>query len=169
MKKQILLLVLMASSFAPATGQPTPPLPDEAAIETLIARETQAYLNRDAAAQAACWATHTDLSQRVALGNGKLVVAQGTHAALCRGLATCFRDLKNPDPATFIHDEWHIRIRGDAAFVTFRQVLHPPGRPAEESQHTRYLERDATEWKIVHSGVLYAEPPPTAPVAQAIR
>ena len=160
-----LIVLLTLIMLAPATGHAQP---DEQAIQTVIDRETQAYLNRDAAGQAACWATQTDLSQRVSLGNGKLVVAQGNHAALCRGLASCFHDLATPDPATFVHDELHIRVRGDAAFITFRQVMEHPHRPAEHSHHTRYLEREAGEWKIVHSGVMYTQPAPDPPM-QATR
>ena len=131
---------------------------DSVAIPVLIERETQAYLNRDADAQATFWATHTDLSQRVSLENGQVVAANGDHAALYRGLRTGFRQLTTPDPAQFTHHAYY--IRGEAAFVTFRQVMQQPARPTVHSQQVRYLERDGGAWTIVHSGVMYYQPMP---------
>lgn len=134
---------------------------DEAAIRTVIERETQAYLDRDAIAQANCWASTGNLSQRVGLDNGQVVAANGNQTSLRRGLATCFSQLTEPDHATFQPTDYRIRIRGDAAFVTFRQVMRCAGRPDEYSHQTRYLEREADrdgQWKIVHSGVLYYQP-----------
>ena len=32
------------------------------------------------------------------------------------------------------------------------------------SEQVRYLEREGGEWKIVHSGVMYAETPPMPPI-----
>ena len=93
---------------------------DSIAIGAVIDHETQAYLDRDAPAQARCWATQIALSQRVSLGDGQVVAGNGDHQALQRGLATCFRQLPEPDSSTFIHDQVRIRIRGEAAFVTFR-------------------------------------------------
>ena len=133
----------------------------------MVERETQSYLNRDAPKQSACWASHTELSQRVSLNDGTLVVAQGDKVALSRGLTTCFRQLPDPDPATFTHHDYRIRIRGDAAFVTFRQRMQGGNGPDSHSQQTRYLEREADGWKIVHASVLYFDPTPVQ--AQAAR
>jgi ketosteroid isomerase-like protein len=133
---------------------------DELAIRDVIERETQAYLDRNASQQADCWAMHTHLSQRVSLNTGRLVVANGDQVSLRRGLETCFRQLTEPDRATFRHDEYRIRIRGEAAFVTFRQIMRPANQPAEHSQQVRYLEREQGQWKIVHSGVMYYDPTP---------
>ncbi len=149
-------LLLTLIHWAPAMAQST--TNDEQAIHTVIERETQAYLNRDALRQAACWATETGLSQRISLGDGKLVVANGDQPSLCRGLATCFRELPDPNPSTFVHTDYRIRIRGEAAFVTFHQVMHHPVRPDSHSEQVRYLEREADGWKIVHTSSLYYEP-----------
>lgn len=53
-----------------------------------------------------------------------------------------------------------MRIRGEAAFVTFSQIMQPVKQPTEYSQQVRYLEREAGQWKIIHSGVMYYEPIP---------
>ena len=150
-----LLFLLIAVGPLRLTAQSA----DSIAIQTSIDRETQAYLDRDATRQAACWAAQIPLSQRISLGDGSVVTGNGDQASLQRGLATCFRQLTEPDKSTFAHTDFRIRIRGEAAFVTFHQVMHHPDRPTETSQHTRYLEREAGEWRIVHSGVLYTEPP----------
>jgi Domain of unknown function (DUF4440) len=157
---RIFLFLLIAVGPLRLTAQSV----DSVAIRAVIDRETQAYLDRDASKQAACWASQTVLSQRVSLGDGSVVVGDGDHTSLQRGLATCFRQLAEPDKSTFVHTDVHVRIRGEAAFVTFKQTMQHPDtgnpRPTETSQHTRYLEREAGEWRIVHSGVMYAEPPP---------
>lgn len=149
------LLLLLARTFS-LTAQPIPE--NELAIRTIIERETQAYLDRDAPKQAACWATETSLSQRISLGDGKIVVANGDQPSLCRGLATCFRELPDPDPSTFVHTNYRIRTRGEAAFVTFHQIMHHPDRPDSHSEQVRYLERETDGWKIVHTSSLYYEP-----------
>ena len=140
---------------------------DERAIRVVIERETQAYLDRNANKQAGYWATHTGLSQRVALDDGHLTTANGDQVSLRRGLATCFRQLSEPDRATFTNQDYRVRIRGEAAFVTFSQVMQPVNRPADYSQQVRYLEREADGWKIVHSSVMYYQPTPAQ--AQASR
>lgn len=133
---------------------------DEQAIRSIIERETQAYLDRNANQQAGCWATHTSLSQRVALEDGQLTTANGDQVSLRRGLATCFRQLIEPDRATFTNQDYRVRIRGEAAFVTFSQVMQSMNRLADYSQQVRYLERETTGWKIIHSGVMYYKPTP---------
>lgn len=151
-----LLVLLTLTSFSAVMAQSLPE--NELAIRTVIECETQAYLNRDAPRQAACWATETGLSQHISLGDGKLVVANGDRPSLCRGLATCFRELPDPDPSTFVHTDYRIRIRGEAAFVTFHQAMYHPARPDSHSEQVRYLEREADGWKIVHTSALYYEP-----------
>jgi|GEM_PF-3232240 len=171
--KFLLLSITLTTLLGPLVVPPRPastPASDEAAIQTVIERETQAYLDRDATTQANCWASTGDLSQRVGLDDGQVVAANGNQAALRRGLSNCFRQLTEPDPATFRHTDYRIRIRGDAAFVTFRQIMQYADRPTEYSHQTRYLEREAEpvqagpvqagQWKIVHSGVLYYQPKP---------
>jgi len=70
--------------------------------------------------------------------------------------------------ARFINADYCIRIKSDAAFVTFSQTVYATGnRPGQQSQQTRYLEREARQWKIVHSSVMYHEP--TAHPMQANR
>ncbi len=133
---------------------------NETAIRTVIEAETQAYLDRNAGRQADCWATHTGLSQRISLEKGRIVAANGDQASLRRGLQRRFKELAGPDQAVFAHQDYRIRIRGDAAFVTFCQVMHSPGRPADYSQQVRYLEHEQDGWKIAHSGVMYYEPTP---------
>jgi len=133
---------------------------DERAIRVVIEREAQAYLNRNATEQANCWATHTELSQRVSLGDGRVVVGQGEQTALRRGLTSSFRQMAEPDSSMFINRDYRIRIRGDAAFVTFGQIMRCHGRPTAHSQQVRYLEREGGQWKIVHAGVMYFEPEP---------
>lgn len=156
--KFILLFLLTAIGPAYLTAQSV--ADDEVAIRTVIERETQAYLDRNAGQQVGCWAERTGLSQRITLDNGHLVAANGDQASLRRGLETCFRQLTEPDRATFVNQQYRVRIRGEAAFVTFIQVLQPANQPAEHSQQTRYLEREQGQWKIVHSGVMYYEPKP---------
>ena len=133
---------------------------DELAIRAVIERETQAYLNRSASQQTECWSSQTDLSQRISLGNGRIVAANGDQASLRRGLDSYFRQLTGPDPATFIHQDYRVRIRGETAFVTFSQIMRPANRPADYSHQVRYLEREQGQWKIIHSTVLYYEPTP---------
>ena len=131
---------------------------DELAIKTIIERETQAYLDRNADRQATCWADHTGLSQRICLDDGHIIAADGDHASLRRGLESCFRQLTEPDPSVFEHQQYKIRIRGEAAFVTFNQIMQCTGRPTSYSQQVRYLEREGGRWKIIHSGVMYYDP-----------
>lgn len=131
---------------------------DERAVQAVIEQETQAYLDRNACQQADCWASQTELSQRVSLESGRVVVANGNQASLRRGLTSCFTELTEPDTACFANASYHIRIKGDGAFVTFSQTVHATGnRPGQQSQQTRYLEREAGQWKIVHSSVMYHE------------
>jgi hypothetical protein len=140
---------------------------DELAIRAVIERETQSYLDRNAGQQADCWSAHTGLSQRISLDNGHIVAADGDQVSLRRGLESCFRQLTEPDRATFTHQAYQIRIKGESAFVTFSQIMHPSNRPADYSHQIRYLEREQGQWKIVHSTVLYYEPTPEQ--AQAAR
>lgn len=161
------LLLFFFTVVGPAYFAAQSATDDERAIRAVIERETQAYLDRNANQQADCWAAHTGLSQRVALDDGHLTTANGGQASLRRGLATCFRQLTGPDHAAFVNQEYRVRIRGEAAFVTFSQVMQPVNRPTDYSQQVRYLEREANEWKIVHSGVMYYQPTPAR--AQASR
>lgn len=154
------LLLFFLTAVGPAYFAAQSATNDERAIRAVIERETQAYLDRKANQQADCWATHTALSQRVTLDGGHLTTADGDQVSLRRGLAICFQQLSEPDRATFTNQDYRVRIRGDAAFVTFGQVLQPMNRPANYSQQVRYLEREVNGWKIVHSGVMYYQPTP---------
>lgn len=154
----LLFLTAFVTASLPLLAQSAPS--DEQAIKTVIERETQAYLNRDAPRQADCWASHTDLSQQSCLGEGRVVAATGNQESLRRGLTSRFRQLTEPDRSTFTHSDFRIRIRNETAFVTFQQRMQCAGRPDSHSYQIRYLEREADEWKIVYSGVMYDEPKP---------
>lgn len=162
MRSFLIFLLLAAGRLAAQSLSP-----DELAIRTVIERETQAYLDRSADRQSTCWAAHTGLSQRICLDNGRVIAADGDQASLRRGLENCFRQLTEPDPSIFEHQHYKIRIRGEAAFVTFNQIMQCTGRPTSYSQQVRYLEREEGDWKIIHSGVSYYDPNPKQ--AQASR
>jgi hypothetical protein len=163
--KILLLFLIMVVGAMHLTAQSV--VGDELAIKAVIERETQAYLDRSASQQADCWSAHTTLSQRISLENGRIVAAGGDRASLLRGLETHFRQLTEPDRATFTHNSYQIRIKGESAFVTFTQIMHPVNRSVDYSHQVRYLEREQGQWKIVHSTVMYYES--TSGQSQAIR
>jgi len=96
-------LLFLLLSLGPGYRSVQSAADDELAIRAVLERETQAYLDRNASQQADCWATNTDLSQRISLNTGRLVVANGDQVSLRRGLEICFRQLTEPDRATFRH------------------------------------------------------------------
>lgn len=131
----------------------TDKMQDEAAIKTVIEKETQAFLNRDATALMSCQA-NKPYSLLLVGEHGNVHYFTNPKADMDKTYTTVFEQLGKPNGDTFKNTDYVIRINGNAAFAYFNQTGLNNARDPEVSHQTRYLERINGDWKIVYIGGL---------------
>ena len=94
---------------------------DVQAIKSVVERETQAWIRRDAKAMTDCWANIPESGQVYSAPNGVV----GYHPEMPKGIKEAMAGQK-PTGETFKNTNYQIRIKGDAAFVQFEQTATNP-------------------------------------------
>jgi ketosteroid isomerase-like protein len=133
---------------------------DEAAILQVIERQSAARAANDFERWASDW-SQVPYARRIHnTPTGEVICLEGWDA-----IAGKLRQVMSsnvPQPASN-RGHYNVRVRGDAAFVTFDQ-RSTGAAGALLSRETRFLERLAGNWKVVYMGsVVGPEPTAVAP------
>lgn len=139
---------LWLSALLPGLAQTS----DQKAVQALIERETQSWLNVDVQAWKDCWASVPEARLHYSETNGKVhqIDMPGGMAGMLAG--------QKRSSAKFQNTNYKIRINGNAAFAQFDQVFSGTDGSKEYARETRYLEKMGGAWKIVHVGAMYYKP-----------
>jgi ketosteroid isomerase-like protein len=141
----------------PAETESAPPTPaavgdlagEQQAIQTLLEKQTRAFFERSFEGEEEVWAHEPYVVRMV--DTGELDVGWD-------GISTQYRTFmqENPTPVEdlqFTHENVHLQIHGDGAWVVFEQHLtaNLEGEPISyDSREVRFLARIDGEWKIVY-------------------
>lgn len=143
------------------TDAPTDIKQDEAAIKAVVERETQAFLDRDAAAFLDC---HINKPYSLLLvgEHGNVHYFTSPNSDMDKTLTAVLQGLGKSNGDSFKNTDYVIRINGNSAFTYFDQTglntTNAENKTPEVSHQTRYLERVNGLWKIVYVGGLGAKP-----------
>jgi hypothetical protein len=144
----LMLLMMSSLTFAQNTKE-------EAAIKAIIEKETEAWFNRDATQMLACWADVPQITQCVSL-LGDVVIFNNADMNKDNRL---FKELAKEAPikASVARSDWNIRIVGNAAYVTFKQ-MDTIGGATNYYHEGRFMEKLNGQWKIVAVNVAAFKP-----------
>ncbi len=158
MKTLILTLALSATALMATTQTATAQSADVTAIKAVIERETTAWNTRDAAAFVDCWANVPEAGQLVSLIGGQVVANHNAKTDLPTSVKAMLAAQGKPNGETFQNTDYLIRVKGDAAFVQYEQIVTAPNGTKQYAHETRYLEKTGGAWKIVHVGAVFYTP-----------
>ena len=122
---------------------------DEAAIASTIEAETQAFVDIDFDAWAACWA-HTEHAKMIAVTATAGLVVQSGWAEISADMKQVMENGLTCDMGRFENSNYHIQIDRDVAWVTYDQWSEGHTGDANTTFETRILERHPNGWKIVY-------------------
>jgi hypothetical protein len=128
----------------------------EAAIKTVIEKETQSFINADADGMIACWANTAYASSLVYYGGG---IFYQTNPKL--DLPTRFKALltgAKPDGSTFSNTGYVIHINQNSALVYYDQTNTDKDGSKTYAHAVRSLEQINGEWKLIYVGGVFYTP-----------
>jgi hypothetical protein len=160
MKIILLSLTLSAAALMANSTNTEAQSGDVAAIKAVVERETTTWNNRDAAGMADCWANVPEAGQLVSLQDGTHTVVSNhnTKMDMAAGIKTNLAGMGPATKETFQNSDYLIRVKGDAAFAQFEQVVTAADGQKQYAHETRYLEKLNGTWKIVHVGAAFYVP-----------
>ncbi len=132
---------------------------EAAAVMEVVARESEAFWNKDFAAWAECW-LHTPYIRTLgwwARGGIRVVEGWDTMGTWMQELMHTYPE-PNPTAARVRREKVNLQVHQDMAWVTFDQYGEDTGEAATDmpgvSHETRILEKHNGTWKLVYSGWL---------------
>jgi uncharacterized protein (TIGR02246 family) len=160
MKTLFIALALGATALMAASQSAIAQSADITAIKAVIERETTAWNTRDAAAFADCWANVPEAGQLVVLQDAAHTVVSNRNTKTDMPAATkaMLAGMGKPTGETFANADYQIRVKDDAAFAQFEQVVTAPGGQKQYAHETRYLEKLDGQWKLIHVGAAFYTP-----------
>lgn len=154
MEKLVFITVLMIVSLPTALAQSA----EQTAIRTVIERETQSWLNRDAEAMARCWAAVPYATHLGLRADGNAFFTTNEPGQIAQNIRHVSLNAAQPDRSTFANANYRIRMNGSGAFVTFAQVRTAPNGHVDPYYQSRYVEKQHGARPIVHAGALFRQP-----------
>jgi ketosteroid isomerase-like protein len=135
---------------------------EEAAIKSVIEKETQAWLDRDAEARIACLANVPHALLLVYHGNmaSNKGVAYVTNEKMNvpEAIKTQTAGMGKPDGTTFKNENYVITIKGGTAFVTYDEISTNAEGKKQHFHEVRNLEKIKGFWKITYVGAVTYTP-----------
>jgi len=134
-------------------------LAESAAILGVIARESEAFWEKDYDAWAGCWLQASYVRMVGWWARGGVTIIEGFDALSAR-IKENLRANPDPNPTAsqVRREDINLRVGQDVAWVTFDQYAQDTGEPDMDmpglSHETRILEKHDDEWKIVYVGWL---------------
>ena len=126
------------------TDAPTDSKQDESAIKAVVEKETQAFLDRDAAALLDCH-VNKPYSLLVVGEHGNVHYMTNPNSDMDKVYTAMMTQFGKPNGDTFKNTDYVIRINGNSAFAYFDQTglntTNSDNKTPEVSHQTRYLER----------------------------
>ena len=160
--KTLLITLALSAAALMATPKTAVAQADASAIKAVIERETTAFNNRDAGTFADCWANVPEAGQLVIWqekdGKNTIISNRNTKQDMPVSGKALMSSLGKPTGETFQNSDYQIRTNGNAAFAQYEQVNNKPDGEKEYAHSTRYLEKIAGTWKIVHVGAVFYVP-----------
>lgn len=165
MKTILLSLALSATALMANTTTAQAQNADMAAIKAVVEKETTSWNNRDAAGMVDCWANVPEAGQLVSLQDGKGTVISNHNINIDMPVAvkTMLAGMGPMTGERFQNADYLIRVKGDAAFVQYEQLVTAPGDQKQYAHETRYLEKmkqpdGSGKRKIIHVGAAFHKP-----------
>ena len=160
MKTILLSLALSATTLMASSTITRAQSADIAAIKAVVEKETMSWNNRDATGMTDCWANVPEAGQLVSLqdGKGTVISNHNTKMDMPVAIKTMLAGMGPAGKETFQNTDYQIRVKGDAAFVQYEQVVTAPDGQKQYAHETRYLEKMGGAWKIVHVGAAFYVP-----------
>lgn len=150
----VAVMALSNTALAQTAAQKT----DESLIKTLIETETQAWLKRDPVALVMCWANVPYASQLVSMTDGQVMMSANTKQDFNKRAQLMIEQLGKSSGAKYENTNYLTRLNGNAAWITFNQLVTTPGNNKTQAYETRYLEKLDGVWRLVHSGTAFYKP-----------
>jgi ketosteroid isomerase-like protein len=131
---------------------------EEAAIKSVIEKETTTWNARDTEGFVSCWANVPYAVQLVAHGvaqsNSGVAFSTNEKKNLPELVKGMFAGMGKPDGSTFKSDNYVIRVNGNSAFVHYDQTNTATDNKTNTYHEVRYLEKVNSDWKIVYVGAV---------------
>jgi ketosteroid isomerase-like protein len=135
---------------------------EEVAIKSVIEKESQAWLDRDAEARIACLANVPHALLLVYHGNmaSNKGVAYATNEKMNvpEAIKTQTAGMGKPDGTTFKNENYVITIKGGTAFVTYDEISTNAEGKKQHFHEVRNLEKIDGFWKITYIGAVTYTP-----------
>lgn len=160
MKSNYLFLALSVTTLMANSTTVLAQSADVTAIKAVVEKETTSWNSRDAAGMADCWANVPEASTLVSLQDitHTVISNHNTKMDMAGDIKTIMASVGPDTKETFQNTDYQIRVKGDAAFAQFEQVVTAPGGQKDYAHETRYLEKMNGKWKIVHVGAAFYKP-----------
>ncbi len=157
MKTLLITLALSATALMATSQVSVAQSADIAPIKAVVERETTAWANRDAASMVDCWANVPEAGNLISLADGSRTIIHSNNAKtdMPESIKAMVASMGKPTGETFQNSDYLIRVKGDAAFVQYEQVVTAPDGKKQYAHETRYLEKMDGKWKIVHVGAVF--------------
>ncbi len=136
---------------------PTDVAVEEAAIKSVVEKETQAFLDRDAEAMADCHA-NVDYATLLVRHGGGVAFTKNTKKEGPQVIKTTIASLGKSDGSTFKNTDYVIHIKDKTAFVTFDQTMTALNGAKSFFHEVRYMEKINLKWLIVYVGAVVFDP-----------
>ena len=129
---------------------------EEAAIKTVLEKETTAWNARDAEGMASCWANTeyalTAVYHGVTASNNGVAYYPNPKKDRPEAIKAMVASMPKPDGTTFKNENYVMNINGASAFVHFYETTTAGDGSKRSDYAIRYLEKINGEWKIVYVG-----------------
>jgi TATA-box binding protein (TBP) (component of TFIID and TFIIIB) len=147
----ILLLGLTLKGFAQNSK-------DEAAIKAVVEKETQSFIDRDAAAIISCHAYKPYSLMLVAESGNVHYTPANPNEDVEKSTKEFMTMLGKPNGDTFKDFNYVIRINGTSAFAYYDQTVKATNGVETNFHEVRYLEKMGEAWKVVYVGAVGYKP-----------
>ena len=136
---------------------PTDVAVEEAAIKSVVEKETQAFLDRDAET-VANYRANVDYATMLVRHGGGVAFTKNTKKEGLQDIKAWMVPLGKSDGSTFKNTDYVIHIKDNTAFVTFDQTVTAVDGAKSFFHEVRYLEKINLKWLIVYVGAVVFEP-----------
>jgi Domain of unknown function (DUF4440) len=134
-----------------------PKADEEAVIKKVIEKETQSFIDRDAAAMIACHGNQP-YSLLLVTESGNVHYNTNEKTNQPAALQGFIKTLGKPDGSSFKNTGYKIQVNGTSAFAYYDEITTAKDGKIAHFHEVRYLEKIGNDWKIIYVGGVQDEP-----------